>query len=62
MNEQFHLMSNYTEFATVDTRTEAKVLAKRESMRYDDVVTIEHKGQKIYMAQYGTLYTLRVTR
>lgn len=58
----FRLVSNFTEFATVETLAEAKKLAKEESLKYDDVVTIESNGLKTYMAQYGTLYALRQTR
>jgi hypothetical protein len=58
----FRIMSNYTEIATAHTLKDAIRLAILETSEYDDAVTIENGGIKIYFAQFGQLYILRVTK
>ena len=58
----FTISSNYTEIATAETRNEAKAIAKAESEKYDDVVTVSRGGLYMYMASHGQLYQLQTTR
>jgi hypothetical protein len=58
----FRIVSNYTELAYCTTLADAKKLALFESGKYDDAVTIDRDGMKVYFAQYGRLYRLTPTR